>query len=141
MTNKDRRSAAYHEAGHAIVAIEVGLPVAEVWIDCDDPSAGGMTPEPTGKRLSKVDGMAICLAGKAAGEIFDAPMDARAYWFDRLKLDKLTKGLSKKCKSALERAAYQRAVELLKADEARVHRVAKYLIKYWRIDGNTNFKW
>jgi ATP-dependent Zn protease len=141
MTNQDRRGAAYHEAAHAIVALAVGLRVAKVEIGLDgDDSAGRMEIETATIHLSKVDGIAICLAGKAAAKVFEAPMKPRAYLLDRYQVDKLIEGLEEDSRSALKRDGYQRAVELLEANKTQVCKMAEYLIENCKIDHSAGFE-
>jgi ATP-dependent Zn protease len=59
-----RISTAYHEAGHAVVAWALGLPVAEVAIGKDgDDSAGRTNIEGTDDHLPLFDRVVVYLAG------------------------------------------------------------------------------
>jgi ATP-dependent Zn protease len=141
MTNSDRRGVAYHEAGHAVAALALGLRVKKIEIEFDgDASPGAISIEPTAKELSSVDRIAICFASEAAAEIFDAPMKSKSYWADRYQAEKLTEGLDEESKSALEQEGYQRAVELLTANREQVVKVAEYLIENCKIDHNSGFE-
>ena len=55
-TNDKLRGAAFHEAGHVIVAKEFGLPVGEIAIGIDGDDAKGRTdgsPSPAGHRSDR----------------------------------------------------------------------------------------
>lgn len=73
MSHLDRRGAAYHEAGHAVVAAVLGLTVAgiEIAIGGDDAKGATVTGDPAGLPLE--DQLTICAAGMEAQKIFDAP--------------------------------------------------------------------
>jgi ATP-dependent Zn protease len=138
MTNSDRKGVAYHEAGHAVAALALGLRVKKIEIESDgDASPGAISIEPTAKELSSIDRIAICFASEAAAEIFDAPM---CYWADRYQAEKLTEGLDEESKLALEQEGYQRAIELLTANREQVVKVAEYLIENCKIDHNAGFE-
>ncbi len=66
----DRERAAYHEAGHAVVAIKVGVPVSRVRIG---DAAGGLCEIPAHRARSKVHadlaGMVVDLAGGIAEQL------------------------------------------------------------------------
>jgi hypothetical protein len=72
MTEEDRRGAAIHEAGHAIVAFALGLAVEEIAIGISgDDSAGQSTIQESG-HLPLTDQIALCLAGIEAQELFNS---------------------------------------------------------------------
>jgi hypothetical protein len=136
MTNKSRRGLAYHEAGHAIVASALGLRVIKVQIGTeDDPSAGKTCIDPDAS-LCLTDGLAVCLAGKAAEELFDTPAHARAWHLDRLRADQLLEQVSEDFRTAQKHAGYQRARSILEAHNLHVTQLADYLIQHAAADQN-----
>jgi len=58
-TERYPRSTAYQEAGHAVVAFALGLPVGAISVRADD--AGGTTEIEAADRLSLIDQIALVL--------------------------------------------------------------------------------
>ena len=75
---------AYHEAGHAVVAWSLGLPVGTINIRAED--AGGGTEIGPADHLSLVEQIAVCSAGHAAEQIFDIQTHDLASFNDQLKI-------------------------------------------------------
>jgi hypothetical protein len=73
MTHQDRLGAAYHEAGHAVVATALGLTVARIEIAINGDDAKGAADIEDAARLPLVDQLAICAAGMEAQKMFEAP--------------------------------------------------------------------
>src|SRR4051794_23239319 len=75
MTFQDRLGAAYHEAGHAVVASALGLSIGRIEIAINDDDAKGAADiEIEGALLLPlVDQLAICAAGIEAQEFFEMP--------------------------------------------------------------------
>jgi hypothetical protein len=80
MSPRDRLAAAYHEAGHAVVALSLGLSVGRVEIAIDGDDAKGTTDIAGTSGLPLVDQLAICAAGMEAQERFNAPTHDAAGW-------------------------------------------------------------
>jgi hypothetical protein len=68
MSDVKLRGAAFHEAGHVIVARELGLPVGEIAVGIDGDHAKGRTDISSAHHLPVIDQIArFCLAqGKMA---------------------------------------------------------------------------
>ncbi len=73
MTDQDRRGAAYHEAGHAVVASALGLSVRRMEIAIDGDDAKGAADIQDDPNLPLVDQLAVCAAGLEAQKLFKAP--------------------------------------------------------------------
>ena len=69
MTEGYPRGTAYHEAGHAVVAWALGLPVRTIRVRVD--YAGGDAEIGPADHLSLIEQVAICSAGSAAEEVFE----------------------------------------------------------------------
>src|SRR5262245_13730990 len=70
----ERRGAAFHEAGHAVVAWCLRLQVNSIAIGlCGDDTKGRTCIASDQSHLPIVDRLALCLAGLDAEEFFDAP--------------------------------------------------------------------
>src|SRR5256885_2180453 len=83
--NQDRLGAAYHEAGHAVVAWALGLPVGRIAINDDGPPAG-TTEIGSTEHLPATDRLAVCLAGVEAQHLFACPTHEHAGFSDYAKV-------------------------------------------------------
>jgi ATP-dependent Zn protease len=136
MTDDALRSVAYHEAGHAVVALALGLKVARVEIFPEDYS-GGADAE-NSHHLPLVDRIAICVAGMNAAKMFDAPpscelADAGDH---RMVLELLEDMEETDATTAYDtrQKGRQRAEELLKAHTNSVEDIATRLLTELKID-------
>ena len=82
------RDAAYHEAGHMVVAQFLGLTVREVEIEED---GSGRADIGSAEHLPLVDQIAICVAGIQAQELFKCPIHQHAALGDYLRVCQLMK--------------------------------------------------
>jgi hypothetical protein len=85
---KFSRSAAVHEAGHAIVAWSFGLPLGAMWIDAGD--SGGETQIGCSDRLTLAEQIAVRCAGGIAQAIFECPGNEVATFKDNFEVMKLS---------------------------------------------------
>ena len=69
--DENLRDAAYHEAGHVVVARFFGLTVGEVEIGEDGSGRANIS---SAERLPLVDQIAVCVAGIEAQELFNCPV-------------------------------------------------------------------
>lgn len=90
-TRENLRDAAYHEAGHVVVAQFLGLTIGEVEIEED---GSGRTNLGSAEHLPLVDQIAICAAGIEAQELFNCPVHQHAALGDYLKVRELLAGLT-----------------------------------------------
>ena len=96
MSLGDRQGAAYHEAGHAVVASALGLAVGRIEIAIDGDDAKGGTDIQDDADLPLVDQIAVCAAGVEAQKLFDAPTHEGAGWGDYGKMIELLDGFDEK---------------------------------------------
>jgi hypothetical protein len=109
MTIEDRRGAAYHEAGHIVVAWALGLRVGAAAIGIDGDDAKGTADIDHDKPLPLVDKIAVCAAGVEAQHVFGIPTHYRAGAMDEAEIIKLTEHLDEKARRARRDEGYQRA--------------------------------
>ena len=129
MTIEDRRGAAYHEAGHIVVAWALGLKVgaSAIGINGDD-SAGKTEIERDKPSLPLVDKIAVCAAGPESQSVFGALTHCRAGALDEAEIIELTKDLDEKSRGERRNDGYQRAHELIKAHATKIDRIARSLL-------------
>jgi ATP-dependent Zn protease len=138
MESNDRIGAAYHEAGHAIVAWVFGLTIAEVAIGIDGDDAAGRTKIiGTDDHLTVFDRVVLNLAGLEAQEIFEAPTHDNAGLGDFAKIIDLLYDVSEEESAKIRAAARQRAHEIILANRSKVARLAQRLLTDESIDGAT----
>ena len=135
MPKRYPRGTAFHEAGHAVVAHYLRLPVEAIRIDKDDESGGTDTPLPVYDALSSIDKATFIFAGTEAQTIFDAPSKHMSGGGDYGQFIELTKDLSADCREALRRKAIKRARHLLLRHKAAVEAIAERLMEHGQIDG------
>ncbi len=129
--NEDRRGAAYHEAGHAVVAWALGLQIGDIVIGVGgDDAKGGTDIARDQAHLCKIDRIAICLAGLEAQEVFQAPIHEFAGARDLgMVIEIIGQDASEEQHRELRCAGYRRARELILIHEARVVRLATRLVE------------
>ncbi|MEY9394354.1 ATP-dependent Zn protease [Bradyrhizobium japonicum] len=133
MTDDALRGVAFHEAGHALVAMALGLHVARVEIIEEDHSGGTDAEDP--QHLPIEDQIAICVAGMAAEEMFDAPSSHElAHMGDHGRVIELLDGIDEVAGNELRDRGHQRASDLLKAHAASVEAIAGQLLVHRKID-------
>jgi len=126
MSDKDLRRAAFHEAGHAVVARYFGLPVGDHLEIADDGS--GKTKIGSADHLPLSDQITVRIAGVAAQDLFGLPKP-RAGYHDHGKIIGLVEGLTEAESLKLRNAAYARAREIIKNQKLEVEWLAELLIK------------
>ena len=89
MGEKYSRGTSYHEAGHAVVAWSLGLPVRAVRVS-DDASGGALIGD--ADQLPLIEQIAICSGGIAAESLFGNPTHELAGFNDRLMIFHLLEG-------------------------------------------------
>ena len=138
MTAEERRGAAYHEAGHAIVGVKVGRSLSRIEIGLGGDDSAGRTTFNDTRPLPLVDRLAICLAGEAAESIFNAPLSPRARLLDRYEADKLLEELSENEALERKREGCDHACQILKSNEKEVVQLADELIENGKVDYDTS---
>ena len=127
------RDAAYHEAGHVVVARTLGLTIREVEIEEDGRGRADIT---SGEHLPLVDQIAVCVAGIEAQELFSCPMHDHAALGDYRKVCGLLAGLTDAESYEYRQAGYFRALEILKGRLPEIEELADQLLKQRRIAEN-----
>jgi hypothetical protein len=84
---------AYHEAGHAVVAWALGLPVGDVYVRKMGEGNGGAQIG-CADALSFIDRLAVCFAGIQAEAVFNVPEPPWMGGADILMVRGLLKGIS-----------------------------------------------
>ena len=125
------RDAAYHEAGHVVVARFFGLTVRQVEIEED---GSGRADISSAERLPLVDQVAVCVAGIEAQELFDCPMHDHAALGDYLKVRELMAGLTDAESYQCRQAGYLRALQILKSRLPEIDGLAHRLFHQRRIE-------
>jgi ATP-dependent Zn protease len=135
LNDKERRGAAVHEAGHAIVAFALGLEVAEIAISVrGDDSAGESKIQECG-HLPLVDQIALCLAGIEAQELLQADTHDHAAISDYGKIIELIgDDMSETESERLHAAAGTRARSLLMQHKDSLEALAAGVATSGRLD-------
>ena len=105
--DENLRDAAYHEAGHVVVARFFGLTVGEVEIGEDGSGRANIS---SAEYLPLVDQIAVCVAGIEAQELFNCPVYEHAALGDYLKVRELVAGLTHAESYEYRQAGYLRAL-------------------------------
>src|SRR5262249_49022499 len=113
MVSDQLRGAAFHEAGHVVVARFLGLPIGEIEIGMNGDDASGEAVIGCADQLSFIDQIALNLAGLAAQEMFNAPTHKYAGFGDYYRVANLMTGLSEGDSLTLRKAGAVRAREIL----------------------------
>lgn len=126
---RHQRGAAFHEAGHVIVAHTLRLKVyrAEIAIGGDD--AKGAADIQNDVEISRSDRLMILAAGMEAQELFEAPTHRGAGWGDYGDMISLLDDLEEPERRRLIDEAHQRAHDILVAQSDLVGRVASALVE------------
>ena len=130
-TNDDLRGAAYHEAGHVVVARFLGLTIGKIEIEED---GSGRADISSAEHLPLIDQVALCVAGMEAQALFNCPTQERVAFSDYGKVSELVAGLTEEESREIRNSAYLRALEILKGRLPEVQRLAERLIKQRCID-------
>ncbi|MCG2642441.1 MULTISPECIES: hypothetical protein [Bradyrhizobium] len=134
--DRDQRGAAFHEAGHIVVAWSLGLAVGDAEIAIGGDDAKGTAEVQTPDHLDLLDQLAICAAGLEAQELFDAPTHEGAGWGDYGKMVELLGDLEEDEQVRMMHQGHGRASELVSAHRALVERLAAALIEKKRLDAD-----
>lgn len=132
-SERDQRGAAFHEAGHAVVAAALGLAVGRVEIAIGGDDAKGASDIEQSAVLSLVDQLAICAAGLEAQEVFDAPTHEGAGWGDYGKMVELLKDFDEDEQLGLMREGHARAFQLVTVNRDKIERLARTLFEKKRL--------
>jgi Peptidase M50B-like len=128
--NNHLRGAAFHEAGHVVVARFFGLTVRKIEIGKD---GSGNAEISSAEHLPLIDQIALCVAGIEAQALFNCPTHQYVAISDYAKVIELVEGVTEAESFELRSAAYLRALEILKDRLPEVEQLADDLIKQRRI--------
>ena len=131
IASDDLRGAAFHEAGHVVVARFFGLTVGKIEIGED---GSGNADISSAEHLPLIDQIALCVAGLEAQALFNCPTQERAGFTDYVKVSELVEGLTEAESFEIRNSAFLRALEILKSRAPEVEQVANDLMKQKRID-------
>src|SRR5262245_30437261 len=126
------RDAAYHEAGHVVVARFLGLTIREIEIE---ENGSGRADISSAEHLSLVDQIAVCVGGIEAQELFNCPIHDHAALGDYRKVRELLAGLTDAESYEYRQAGYLRALEILKGRLPEIEELADQLLKLRRDRG------
>jgi len=127
------RGAAFHEVGHVVVAMHLGLTVGEIEISDDGSGRSQIAPP---DHLPIIDQIALCVAGIEAQELFNCHTHELAAAADYGKIIGLVDGLTDAEILQHRVAAYRRALEILEKHRTEVERLAHHLIEHRRAHGS-----
>jgi len=127
MTNSssDVVGAAYHEAGHVLVALHYGLDVGLIVVP--ENGDGGSNISRT-EHLPLLDRMTVCMGGGAAQQHFQAPATDHAMMADYVMVYNLTPKMTDEEREAAIEKAFVRACSIIAQNAGEVARLAKILI-------------
>jgi hypothetical protein len=125
------RDAAFHEAGHVVVARFLGLTVREVEIGEDGSGRANIS---SAERLLLVDQIAVCVSGIEAQELFNCPVHDHAALGDYLKVRELMAGLTEAESYEYRQAGYLRALQILKSRLPEIEELAHQLFHQRRVE-------
>jgi ATP-dependent Zn protease len=140
MAEKGQREAAYHEAGHAVVAWSLGLPVEAVRIGYSKEKGWyGGAEIGTAEHLSLSDQIAVCLAGVETEEVFQYESHENASFSDNWKVHELIEanGISDEDQDrALRDEGGSRARTIIETHRSKVDRLVERLVESGSVDAS-----
>jgi hypothetical protein len=119
--------AAYHEAGHVVVALHYKLKIGNVWIQED--GGGGADPLCSDEHLALIDRFAVWLSGGMAQQHFNAWTDASASVSDYVRVINATPQMTEAERRPLLDEGKARALKIIEKNAAELKRLAEFLIK------------
>jgi hypothetical protein len=123
--------AAYHEAGHILVALHYGLEIGLIVVR---ENGDGGTDISSTEHLPLLDRVAICMGGGAAQQHFQAPTTDTAMSADYVMVCNLTSEMKDDEREAAIEKAFVRARSVIERNSDEVARLAKILIAKWSIN-------
>jgi hypothetical protein len=127
------RGMAFHEAGHAVVAWSLNVPVGDIHIRQMNAGNGG-TQIGCSDRLPFIDRIAICFAGIEAGIVFQSPQPSWAGNGDRRMAFAMLEGMPEDHAEWLWNRGGARASELLVEHTDKVIRLVARLLEVHEVD-------
>jgi len=124
---------AFHEAGHAVVAWALGLPVDDIYVRKIGEGDGGAQIG-CADALSFIDRLAVCFAGTQAASVFNAPQPEGMGDKDISMVMNLLSGTCETHGAMLRDQGRARASHLLMEHRDHVTRLAERLIHVHHVD-------
>ena len=124
---------AFHEAGHAVVAWALGLPVGDIYVRKMGEGDGGAQIG-CADALSFIDRLAVCFAGTQAASVFNAPQPEGMGDKDISMVMNLLSGTCETHGAMLRDQGRARASHLLMEHRDHVTRLAERLIHVHHVD-------
>jgi hypothetical protein len=124
-SSSDVVGAAYHEAGHVLVALHYGLEVGLIVVR---ENGDGDTDISRTEHLPLLDRVAVCMGGGAAQQHFQAPATDHAMMADYVMVYNLTPQMTDEEREAAIEKAFIRARSIIAQNADEVARLAKILI-------------
>jgi len=126
-TSSEVVGAAYHEAGHALVALHYGLEVGQIVVR---ENGDGGTDISRTEHLPLLDRVAVCMGGGAAQQHFQAPATAtdHAMMADYVMVYNITLEMTYEERETAIEKAFVRARSIIAQNAVEVARLAKILI-------------
>jgi ATP-dependent Zn protease len=127
MTNSsnDVVGAAYHEAGHVLVALHYGLDVGLIAVQ---ENGDGRTDISSAEHLPLIDQVAVCMGGGAAQQHFRTPVTDHAMMADYSMVYSLTPKMTDEERETAVEQAFVHARSIIAQNADEVARLAKILI-------------
>jgi len=121
-TSSEVVGAAYHEAGHALVALHYGLEVGQIVVR---ENGDGGTDISRTEHLPLLDRVAVCMGGGAAQQHFQAPATDHAMMVDYVMVYNLTPEMTDEERETAIEKAFVRARTLLLRTQTRLRGLQK----------------
>lgn len=136
-TTEDKypRGTAVHEAGHAVVAWSLDLPVGAIWVSADDASGGAQIGRADHLKLEEQ--IAVRCAGGIAEEVFECSNHEFATFNDNVAIMALLDehGVTEENGGAAIRAqGYDIAAAKLGVNRAKVLALIEQLVEHGRVE-------
>lgn len=125
--------AAYHEAGHVLVALHFGLDVGLIVVR---ENGDGGTKISSTEHLPLLERVAVCMGGGAAQQHFQAPATEHAMMADYAMIYDLTPEMTDEEREEAIEKAFIRARGIIAQNADEVARLAKILISHQSININ-----
>jgi hypothetical protein len=130
----DLRGVAVHEAGHAVVARFLELPVGTLSVDLANERAIGKSEIGSDAHLPIVERIAVRVAGVVAQNLFKCPTCNWIGMSDYVSVGELVSDLGMTKSLALRADGYSRAYDILRARRHEAIWVARHLMAVGQID-------
>ena len=125
--------AAYHEAGHVLLALHYGLDIGEIVIRENGDGNSDTSPS---EHLPLLDRVAVCMGGAAAQQHFQAPATDHAMLADYAMVVEFTPEMTNEEREVVIEKGFVRARRVIAQNTDELARLAKILIEKRSINLN-----